>query len=73
MNCPEPRNCSSSKSDLIPCSKTTACILESWKCDGENDCWDNSDEMNCPKSEQPACGPDKFQCANGHCISAEWR
>lgn len=79
MNCPQPRNCSVdyypliNKTDLISCANTTACILKEWLCDGENDCWDNSDEESCPPSETPSCGPDKFQCANGNCISADWR
>ena len=36
---------------LIPCNRTTACIMPTWKCDGHNDCWDNWDEENCGDSE----------------------
>jgi len=37
-------NLNSSK--LINCVNTTAWILPSWLFDGQNDCWDNSDEQN---------------------------
>lgn len=40
------------------------------KCDGEEDCFEGSDEIDCPKI---TCGDDKFQCTNGQCINIAWR
>lgn len=37
---------------------------------GDNDCWDRSDEMNCPNV---TCNPDQFACTSGECISLSWR
>ncbi|XP_044750079.1 sortilin-related receptor-like [Coccinella septempunctata] len=47
-----------------------SCIPIGWKCDGEPDCADKSDEVNC-KSQN--CPPFNFLCGDGKCIPRFWR
>ncbi|XP_014661661.1 PREDICTED: low-density lipoprotein receptor-related protein 12-like [Priapulus caudatus] len=56
MGCPNNYHCDNRK-----------CILAEWKCDGQDQCGDNSDEINCK------CSAGKKQCGNEEedCYSAQ--
>ena len=58
-----------------------ACLPNEWRCDGDPDCSDMSDEMGCQQTSDGGadgavdrdCGADEFQCASGHCIKGAYR
>ncbi|KAL0117855.1 hypothetical protein PUN28_008920 [Cardiocondyla obscurior] len=63
-----PRVASTCSSNQFAC-QNSVCIPEFWKCDGDNDCGDNSDEVHCNRA---TCSPNNFECDENKCIPKYW-
>ena len=63
------------KKGQFNCSDGSMCIEENWKCDGDFDCLDHSDEKNCgERTHEPTmCSKTDFTCASkDQCIRKSW-
>ncbi|XP_061122045.1 MAM and LDL-receptor class A domain-containing protein 1 isoform X2 [Syngnathus typhle] len=70
---PQPLTCSS---EHFQCVFSSQCIPRSWRCDGESDCSDRSDEERCPAAvpgtlpPQVGCPAARFRCSDDVCLPA---
>uniref|UniRef100_T1JA13 EGF-like domain-containing protein n=1 Tax=Strigamia maritima TaxID=126957 RepID=T1JA13_STRMM len=53
----------------VQCMDKSVCLPPAWVCDGDKDCLDGSDEVNCTKK----CGDNQFKCEDSSaCIPEHW-
>jgi len=57
---------------FVHCGNSTMCIMPSWRCDGDPDCPDGTDELDCANRTNVSCDPGQFRCAAGNCIAGSW-
>ncbi|XP_044254445.1 sortilin-related receptor-like isoform X1 [Tribolium madens] len=67
FTCPPVQNTCSS--NHFTC-RNGLCVPKGWKCDGEDDCGDSSDEAHCGLQ---SCPPNYFVCGDGKCLPQYWK
>lgn len=67
LNSTCPRVASTCSANQFAC-QNDICIPAFWRCDRDNDCGDNSDEIHCNRT---TCSPNHFEC-DDKCMSKYW-
>ncbi|XP_076088432.1 low-density lipoprotein receptor-related protein 2-like [Mytilus galloprovincialis] len=67
---PDEKKRSECRKEFFQC-KNEKCIPKTFRCDGDNDCIDMSDEQNCENGK--SCSSKEFHCKNSRCINKNWQ
>ena len=59
--------------DQFRCTSPPKCISKMWRCDGDIDCPDGTDEEDCAGGDRQCVDDKQFRCSvSQKCIPASW-